>query len=83
MAATTIRRLQGRLDGLALEQLRQAASEQAARIEALEQQLADMAERRDFWRQRADDLLQAIHDADFAEARGAASAPYAGTRPQV
>lgn len=80
MAATTIRRLQARLDTLALEQLRQVAAQQQARIESLEQRLADALESCDFWRDRADSLLEAIQDADFHTAMDAAAAAVADPR---
>lgn len=70
MATTTIRRLQTRLDGLALEQLRQVAAQQQARIEELEQYLAEAEDRAEFWQDRAYDLQNSILDADLAEAVG-------------
>lgn len=80
MASTTLRRLKTRLDAMALEQLRQVAAQQQARIESLEQRLADALESRDFWRDRADSLLDSIMDADFNTALDAAAAEVADPR---
>lgn len=64
MATTTIRRLQTRLDSLALEQLRQVAAQQQARIEALEGHLAFAEESAEFWREYAHELQEAALEGD-------------------
>jgi chromosome segregation ATPase len=56
----TMRRLQRRLDRWELEHLREHAAELAARVEDLEQRLADADQAADFWREQVLQLQEDI-----------------------
>lgn len=53
-----LRRLQRRLDRWELEHLREHAAELAARVEDLEQRLADADQAADFWREQVHQLQE-------------------------